>query len=42
MKVSNLLGKAKGSALLLLGTASVVVSMDANAIPVFARQTGFK
>lgn len=42
MKVSNLIGKAKGSALLLLGTASVVVSMDANAIPVFARQTGFK
>ncbi|NDU87813.1 MAG: hypothetical protein G3I09_06520 [Ferrovum sp.] len=42
MKVSNLLGKARGSALLLLGTASVVVSMDANAIPVFARQTGFK
>ncbi len=42
MKVSNLFGKAKGSALLLLGTVSVVASMDANAIPVFARQTGFK
>jgi len=42
MKLSSLFSKAKGSILLLLGVASLAVSLDASAIPVFARQTGFK
>ncbi|MDE2259135.1 MAG: cytochrome C, partial [Betaproteobacteria bacterium] len=42
MKLSNLLERARGSILLLLGVASLAVSLDASAIPVFARQTGFK
>ncbi len=42
MKQSNLLGKGRGPLLALLGMASLAASMDASAIPVFARQTGFK
>jgi hypothetical protein len=42
MKLSSLLEKARGSILLLLGVVSLAASFDASAIPVFARQTGFK
>ena len=42
MKLSSLFFKARGAILLLLGVATLAVSLDASAIPVFARQTGFK
>ncbi len=42
MKLSNLLDKARGSILLLLGVVTLAVSLDASAVPIFARQTGFK
>ncbi len=42
MKLSSLLERARGSILVLLGVVSLAVSLDASAIPVFARQTGFK
>lgn len=42
MKLSSLLGRARGSLLLLLGMVSLAVSMDASAVPIFARQTGFR
>jgi len=42
MKLTSLLERARGSILVLLGVVSLAVSLDASAIPVFARQTGFK
>ena len=42
MKLLKSLRKAQVSALALVGAATLATSFDANAIPPFARQTGFK
>ncbi len=42
MKLTSLLGRARVSLLAFLGVVTLAVSFDASAIPVFARQTGFK
>lgn len=42
MKLIKSLRKAQVSALALVGAATLATSFDANAIPPFARQTGFK
>ncbi len=42
MKLTSLLGRARVSLLAFLGLVSLAVSFDASAIPIFARQTGFK
>jgi hypothetical protein len=42
MKITSFLFKARGAFLALMGGVVLLSSLDANAIPVFARQTGFK
>ncbi|MDE1943431.1 MAG: cytochrome C, partial [Betaproteobacteria bacterium] len=42
MKLTSLLERARRPLLALLGVVTLAASMDASAIPVFARQTGFK
>ncbi len=42
MKMISFLFKARGALLALMGGLVLLSSLDANAIPVFARQTGFK
>ena len=42
MKLTSLLERARVALLAFLGVVSLAVSMDASAIPVFARQTGFR
>ncbi|MBU6468153.1 MAG: hypothetical protein KGN31_07550 [Betaproteobacteria bacterium] len=42
MKITGFLFKARGAILALMGGLVLLSSLDANAIPIFARQTGFK
>ncbi|MDE1892509.1 MAG: hypothetical protein KGI13_08460 [Betaproteobacteria bacterium] len=42
MKITSFLFKARGAILALMGGLVLLSSLDANAIPIFARQTGFK